>query len=162
MLCGTVAALRSKVERNDEIMDYGEMGIILAIIGIGLAIIGFLGNNNFNKLSTKIKGVETELRGEFTQINSRIEGVETRLKGELTQINSRIEGVETRLKGELTQINSRIEGGETRLKAELSRTNSEIGLLREQIANRHTDSRINSLENEVRSVKGLPKPEKGK
>ena len=36
-------------------MDYGEMGIILAVIGIGLAIIGLLGNNKLNKLSTRVR-----------------------------------------------------------------------------------------------------------
>ena len=143
-------------------MDYGEIGIILAIVSIGLAIIGFLGNNKINQLRTHIEGVETRLKGEFTRINSQIEGVETRLKGELSRINSQIEGVETRLKGELSRINSQIEGVETRLKGELSRINSEIGLLRQQNDKREIDSRINSLENEIRSIKGLSKPEKGK
>ena len=64
-------------------MDYGEMGIILAVIGIGLAIIGLLGNNKLNKLSTQIDN-------KFNKLSTQIEGVEIRLEGEFSRINSEI------------------------------------------------------------------------
>ena len=64
-------------------MDNGEMGIILAIVGVGLSIIGVLGNNKLNKLSV-------EINHRFNKLSTRIEGVEIRLQGELSNINSKI------------------------------------------------------------------------
>ena len=64
-------------------MDNGEMGIILAIVGVGLSIIGVLGNNRLNKLSV-------EINHRFNKLSTRIEGVEIRLQGELSNINSKI------------------------------------------------------------------------
>ena len=53
-------------------MDVEEMGIILAIVGLGFTIIGTLGNNKFNKLSTQIEGVEIKLKGELSRIYDEI------------------------------------------------------------------------------------------
>ena len=64
-------------------MDNGEMGIILAIVGVGLSIIGVLGNNRLDKLSV-------EINHRFNKLSTRIEGVEIRLQGELSNINSKI------------------------------------------------------------------------
>ena len=105
-------------------MDYGEIGIILAIVSVGLGILSLLANR-------------------FNSLNKQIDSVETKLSGELSRINSQIDSVETRLSGELSQINS------------------EIRALRELNVNRNIDTRIKSLEDVIRPIKGLPKPKKG-
>ena len=64
-------------------MDHGELGIILAIVSVGLGIIGVLGNNKLNKLSV-------EINHRFNKLSTRIEGIEIRLQGELSNINSKI------------------------------------------------------------------------
>ena len=133
----------SRIKKVQLKMDYGEIGIILAIVGVGLSILGLL-VNRFNSLNKQIDSVETKLSGELSRINSQIDSVETRLSGEFSRINSQIDSVETRLSRELSQINS------------------EIGALRELNVNRNIDTRIKSLEDEIRPIKGLPKPKKGK
>ncbi len=72
-------------------MDYGEMGIILAIVSVGLGIIGVLGNNKLNKLNTKIDNkfneLNTKIDNEFNKLNTKIEGVEMRLENHLSRID---------------------------------------------------------------------------
>ena len=64
-------------------MDINTIGIIVTIlsigftiigiiVGIGLTILGALGNNRFNKLSLQIGSVEIKMRGELSRINSVI------------------------------------------------------------------------------------------
>ena len=71
------------------------MGIILAVAGtgltIGLAIIGTLGKQQFNKLNTKIDNkfneLNTKIDNEFNKLNTKIEGVEMRLENHLSRID---------------------------------------------------------------------------
>ena len=72
-------------------MDYGEIGIILALVGIGLTIIGTLGKQQFNKLNTKIDNkfneLNTKIDNEFNKLNTKIEGVEMKLENHLSRID---------------------------------------------------------------------------
>ncbi|MDE0502967.1 MAG: hypothetical protein OXI86_02720 [Candidatus Poribacteria bacterium] len=121
-------------------MTSGEIGIILAIVGVGIGVLSLLATR-------------------FSGLNKQIESVENRLRGELTSIKSQIDRVETRLSGELAQVNSLTRDAEARLRGELSGIHSEIVRLREQNTMRDID-RINKLEDEMHSIQGLPKSRK--
>ena len=123
-------------------MDSGDVGIILAIVGIGIGILSLLGNR-FGRLSKEIEGLESRLREELSRINHEIQRVETRISGDLSQTNSLIKDIESRLRGELSGIHS------------------EIGRLREQNTMRDID-RIKRLEDKMHSIHGLAKLKKGK
>jgi len=82
-------------------MDYGELGIILAIVGVGLGIISLLGNNKLNKLSMKIDS-------KFNKLSTQIERIEIRLEGELSRINSEVGLLREKNTMKLEELNNNI------------------------------------------------------
>ena len=147
-------------------MDAGDVGIILAIVGIGLTIICMLGSR-FNNLARQIEGVESRLRRELSRINSEIGGVETGLRGECLRVSHQIDGLETKFRIELSRIDSQIDSVETRLREELVQIRSEMSLLRELNANNANDisrdnaNRIERLEERISSIMGSSTQKKG-
>ena len=80
-------------------MSNDTLGILLGIVGIGLAIgltiIGTLGKQQFNKLSTQIdnkfNALNTKIDNRFNELNTKINGVEMKLENHLSQIDNNIE-----------------------------------------------------------------------